>query len=77
MRNLLLSITVCAFACAAQVQTARVLPLETQNSILEHYARGDSLVAIADEFHLDGSDDVLQAVHDAMFTLAYRLHNDQ
>ncbi len=76
MRNFL-PIMVFASACAAQLHTVRPLPPETQNSILEHYARGDSLVAIADEFHLDSSDDALQAVHDAMFALAYRLHNDQ
>lgn len=77
MRSLLLSITLFASACAAQVHTVRVVPLATQNSILEHYARGDSLLTIADEFHLESSDDALQAVHDAMFALAYRLHNDQ
>jgi hypothetical protein len=76
MRNLLL-ITVFASACAAQLHTAVPVPVETRKAILEHYARGESLASIADEFHLESRDDALQAVHDAMFTLAYRLHNDQ
>jgi hypothetical protein len=75
MRNILLAVTLLGSACGT-FSSRTTLPVATRDQVLDHYMRGESLEALAAEFHLYGRDDARAAVHDAMIALTKRYYND-
>lgn len=73
MRSTLLFLVLAASACAARPQVSTTI----RDEALEHYARGESLDAIARDLQLPDRDAARAAVHDGMLSLSKRYYREQ